>query len=169
MEVKTYILQPEKKFLKQGYFAEDEEHNIVYEFKMLTQPIIGNMDFLFINHVTGTETEHKVSHTVTTETSGFFPIANVKSSFKLDGIKIWDYLHDQDIRLDTDFSGDRLGAVYTVSLRGEPIGKVSTYSPEGAGIITTNHYLKVETTEEYLDPVFLVAFAVARTEQLFLE
>lgn len=170
MEVKTYIFQPEKKFLKQGYYAEDEAGNLVYECKMLTQPLIGAMDFEFVNHLNKTTTKHKVTHTVTTETTSFLPFANVKSSFKFNGVNIWDYLHEQDVRLETGAAGLKLGLSYTISYKGNPVAKVSTYSPNGENaIFTTNHYLKVETPVEYLDLAMLVAFAVSRTDQAILQ
>ena len=94
----TYFFQPEKKILKQGFFMTDEDKNVVYEAKMLKQPILGAMEFEFINHITGQSGVHKVGHTVTTETSGLFEFFSIKSSFKYDGENIWDYLHDQGIR-----------------------------------------------------------------------
>ena len=169
MEAKTYIFQPEKKFLKQGNFVEDEAGNLVYEFKMLTQPLIGAMEFEFVNHLTGTSEKHKVSHTTTTESSGLF-LPTVKSWFKLDGTNIWDYLHEKGIRLDSHVLDGKIGADYDVSLNGNFIGRVGTYSPSGENaLLTSNHYLKVETIEEYLDLVLLVAFAISRTDQAFLQ
>ena len=74
----TYFFQPEKKILKQGFFMTDEDKNVVYEAKMLKQPILGAMEFEFINHITGQSGVHKVGHTVTTETSGLFEFFSLK-------------------------------------------------------------------------------------------
>ena len=168
METKTYFFQPEKKVLKQGYFLEDENKNIVYEAKMLKQPLIGAMEFEFINRISGSSELHKVGHTVTMEeesTLGFF---SKKSSFKYDGKNIWDYLHEKGVRIDTAFSGNRLGMNYTVSLEGKEIATIANAAPGNAQIfVTTRFWLNVTTTEEHLDTAFLVALAIARTEQDF--
>ena len=167
MEMKTYIMEPDKVILKQGYLVSEPDGDLVYEFKMLKQSLFGAMEFEFINHVSGQSSTHKVSHTVTTETSSLF--YDVKSSFKLDGKNIWDYLHEQGIRIDTGLSKQRLGLMYDVSLKGQPMATISTYSPQGEkAIFTTQHVLKIETEQEYLDLAALTAFAVARTEQALL-
>lgn len=120
----TYFFQPEKKILKQGFFMTDEDKNIVYEAKMLKQPILGAMEFEFINHITGQSGVHKVGHTVTTETSGLFEFFSIKSSFKYDGENIWDYLHDQGIRIDSSIAGDRIGMSYHISLKGKDMADI---------------------------------------------
>ena len=119
----TYFFQPEKKILKQGFFMTDEDKNVVYEAKMLKQPILGAMEFEFINHITGQSGVHKVGHTVTTETSGLFEFFSIKSSFKYDGENIWDYLHGQGIRIDSSIAGDRIGMSYRISLKGKDMAE----------------------------------------------
>ena len=64
---KTYKFEQERKFLKAGYFMKDQDGNMVYEAKMLTQPLIGAYDFDFINHLTNRTESHKVSKTVTVQ------------------------------------------------------------------------------------------------------
>ena len=133
----TYFFQPEKKILKQGFFMTDEDKNVVYEAKMLKQPILGAMEFEFINHITGQSGVHKVGHTVTTETSGLFEFFSIKSSFKYDGENIWDYLHGQGIRIDSSIAGDRIGMSYRISLKGKDMAEIATASPDGGnGLIT---------------------------------
>ena len=166
----TYFFQPEKKILKQGFFMTDEDKNVVYEAKMLKQPILGAMEFEFVNHITGQSGVHKVGHTVTTETSGLFEFFSIKSSFKYDGENIWDYLHDQGIRIDSSIAGDRNGRSYTLSLPGKDMADIATASPDGGnGLITGASWLKVTAAEEDIDLAFLTAFSIARTDQSFYD
>lgn len=170
MANQTYFFQPEKKILKQGFFMTDENENIVYEAKMIKQPILGAMEFEFVNHITGQSVIHKIGHTVTTETSGLFEFFNVKSSFKYDGKNVWDYLHEQGIRIDSSIAGDRLGMNYRVSLKGKEMADIATAAPGGGGgLITGASWLKVTTAPEDLDLAFLTAFSIARTDQSFYE
>ena len=166
----TYFFQPEKKILKQGFFMTDEDKNIVYEAKMLKQPILGAMEFEFINHITGQSGVHKVGHTVTTETSGLFEFFSIKSSFKYDGENIWDYLHGQGIRIDSSIAGERIGMSYRISLKGKDMAEIATASPDGGnGLITGASWLKVTAAEEDIDLAFLTAFSIARTDQSFYD
>ena len=166
----TYFFQPEKKILKQGFFMTDEDKNIVYEAKMLKQPILGAMEFEFVNHITGQSGVHKVGHTVTTETSGLFEFFSIKSSFKYDGENIWDYLHGQGIRIDSSIAGDRIGMSYRISLKGKDMAEIATASPDGGnGLITGASWLKVTAAEEDIDLAFLTAFSIARTDQSFYD
>lgn len=169
MAVKTYLFQPEKKILKQGHLLTDESGNTVYEAKMLTQPLIGAMQFEFINHLTGKTESHKVGKTLTTETStnGMTDIFSTKSRFKFDGQNIWDYLHDAGIRIDSALSGNKLGMTYHVTLKGQPLATLSTSTPKGKSFITSAHVYDVTTDESNLDLAFLVTFAIARTDQAF--
>ncbi len=166
----TYFFQPEKKILKQGFFMTDEDKNVVYEAKMLKQPILGAMEFEFINHITGQSGVHKVGHTVTTETSGLFEFFSIKSSFKYDGENIWDYLHGQGIRIDSSIAGERIGMSYRISLKGKDMAEIATASPDGGnGLITGASWLKVTAAEEDIDLAFLTAFSIARTDQSFYD
>ena len=168
MENKTYTFQPEKKIMKQGSFLTDENGQTVYEAKMLKQPLFGSYEFLFINHITNKEEKHKVGHTVTSEISSnrYFDVFSTKSSFKFDGKNIWDYLHEEGIRIDTHASDGKLGLDYDITLKGQSMAAIKM---GGKGIIGNRAIFNLITSEEYLDLAFLVAFAVARTEQAFLD
>ena len=167
METKKYLFQPEKKVLKQGFFMEDENKKVVYEAKMLKQGIFGASKFEFINHISNKTEEHKIGHTVTIEQTGAFEFFSTKSYFKYDGKKIWDYLHDEGVRIDSNFSDKKIGMSYKVSFKGEEIATIATSTLKGKSIVTTNFFLDVITSEDNLDLAFLVAFAIAKTEQTF--
>ena len=167
MEGRKYFFQPEKKVVKQGFFLTDENEKVVYETKVIKTSLLGPATVDFINHAAGTTQQHKIGKTITVEqdTGTIFDMLAKKSYFKYDGVKIWDYLHQQGIRLNTGIATDRLGMSYDVTLKGQPIATIATAGPKGGKVLTTRFCLEVTTLEQYLDLAFLVAFAIARTEQ----
>ena len=169
MATKTYLFQPEKKVLKQGFFMTDENESTVYEAKMLTQPLIGAMQFEFVNHLTNQTIPHKVGKTSTTETStgGFTDFFSTKSRFKLDGKNIWDYLHEEGIRIQSSLSGGKLGMTYDVTLKGQPLATIASTTLKGKSMITSRYVYDVTAEEKDLDLAFLVTFSIARTDQTF--
>ena len=169
MATKTYLLQPEKKVIKQGYLMTDENGETVYEAKVLKQPLIGAMQVEFINRLTGVSSQHKIGQTVTSQTftGGLSDMFSVKSHFKYDGEKIWDYLHGLGIRINSALSGNKIGMTYEVSLKGSPLAKIASSTPKGKSIITTSFFYDVTCDEADLDLAFLVAYSIARTEQTF--
>ena len=167
METKTYYFQPDKKF-KQGYTLTDENKNVVIEAKMTKFTLIFPFKFQFTNHITNVSEEHKVSHTVTLEENGMIGFFSTKSSFKFDGKKIWDYLHEKGIRINSKFSTGKIGMTYEVSLKGQPMATIATATPNNRKFfITSDFCYNITTAEENLDLAFLAAFAFARTNQTF--
>ena len=166
---KKYLLKPALKTIKQGFSLEDENGNVIYEGKMTKFKLFGPAPFDFTNHITNTKEEHKLGKVITHEESGLIGIFSRKSSFKYDGVKIWDYLHEKGIRINTKPSADKIGATYEVSFEGKPIATIATSSPKGKSIITTDMYYDVTCEEKDLDLVFLVALSIARTEQIFYD
>ena len=164
-----YLLKPVLKTVKQAFYLEDENGKTVYEGKMTKFSLFGASPFEFVNHITNKTEEHKVGKTVTVEQGGggLISALSKKSYFKYDGKKIWDYLHDLGIRIDTGISGNKIGMKYEVTLKGEHLADIANSSPKGKSIITTELYYDVVCEEKDLDLVFLVAFSIARTEQTF--
>ena len=162
-----YLMKPVLKTAKQAFYLEDENGNKVYEGKMTKFSLLGASPFEFVNHVTGKTEEHKVGKTVTVEqgNGGLLSMLSKRSYFKYDGQKIWDYLHEQGIRIGTGVSGKKLGMSYDVTFKGAPFATIATSSPKGKSIFTTDLYYDVVCEEKDLDLAFLVAFAIAKTEQ----
>ena len=164
-----YMLKPVLKTAKQAFYLEDENGNTVYEGKMTKFSLLGASPFEFVNHVTGKTEEHKVGKTITVEqgNGGLLSMLSKRSYFKYDGQKIWDYLHDQGIRIESGLSGKKLGMSYDVTCKGAPLCTVATSSPKGKSIFTTDLYYDVISEEADLDLAFLVAFSIAKTDQTF--
>jgi hypothetical protein len=167
-----YLLKPKLATVKQAFFLEDENGNMVYEGKMTKFKFFGASPFEIVNHITNKTEEHKIGKTVTIEQSNGIDIIDFlskRSYFKYDGKKIWDYLHDLGIRIDSKLSGNKVGMTYNVSFEGKPLATIATSSPKGKSLITTDLYYDVTCEEKDLDLVFLVAFSIAKTEQTFYD
>ena len=162
-----YLLKPVLKTAKQAFYLEDENGNTVYEGKMTKFSLLGPSPFEFVNHITNRTEEHAVGKTVTVEqgNGGLISMLSKRSYFKYDGQKIWDYLHDQGIRIESGISGKKLGMSYDVTFKGAPLATIANSSPKGKSIFTTDLYYDVICEEADLDLVFLVAFSIAKTDQ----
>ncbi len=162
-----YLLRPKLGSIKEGFFLDDESGNLVCEGKVTKFSLFKAAPFEIVNHKTGKIEEHKLGKTITSESgsSDLTRFLSRKSSFKYDGKNIWDYLHDLGIRIDSKPSGNKIGMTYDVTFEGKELATISTSSPKGKSIITTDMYYDVTCDEKDLDLVFLVAFSIARTEQ----
>ena len=162
-----YLLKPVLKTAKQAFYLEDENGNTVYEGKMTKFSLLGPSPFEFVNHITNRTEEHAVGKTVTVEqgNGGLISMLSKRSYFKYDGQKIWDYLHEQGIRIESGISGKKLGMSYEVTFKGAPLATIANSSPKGKSIFTTDLYYDVICEEADLDLVFLVAFSIAKTDQ----
>ncbi len=164
-----YLLKPILKTMKQGFILEDENGTEVYHAQMTKFSLFGASPFEFISNITGLHEEHKIGKTITLEESGPAGFFSTKSSFKYDGEKIWDYLHNKGIRISSSLSGDKIGMAYGISFEGKPIATIATSSPKGKSLLTTDMYYDVSCDPKDLDLVFLVAFAIAKTSQTFYD
>lgn len=164
-----YLLKPKLGTVKQAFFLEDEKGNVICEGKMTKFSLFGASPFEFVNHITNKTLEHKIGKTITVEEGGndWISFMSKRSYFKYDDKKIWDYLHDLGIRIDSRLSDNKLGMTYDVSFEGKPLAIISTSSPKGKSLITTDLYYDVTCEEKDLDLVFLVAFSIAKTDQTF--
>ena len=98
-----YLLKPVLKTIKEGFTLVDENDNLVYEGRMTKFSLFKAAPYEFTNHVTNKKEEHKIGKTVTAEESGVSGMFSTSSYFKYDGEKIWHYLHDKGIRIDSNF------------------------------------------------------------------
>ncbi len=178
MENKKYFCHPTGK-MNQDFQMDDEQKNPVFEAKVLKKGIFSAWQFEFVNHVTNSSEVHKVGHTVTTEehvgsgtgimggiASGVMEMMSTRSWFKYDGTKIWDYLHEKGIRIESHMASGRLGMSYKVTLKGQDLATLTMSMPEGKkSIISGKFWYDVDMAGDDLELTFLTAFAIARTEQ----
>lgn len=162
-----YMLRPITGTIKEGFTLVDESENLVYKAQMTKFKLFGASPFTFENHITNKTEEHTVGKILTVEESGVTGFLSTKSTFKYDGEKIWKYLHNKGIRINSKLSGNKIGMTYEITLEGNPIAVLASSSPKGKSLITTGMFYDIECEEKDLDLVFLVAFSIARTEQAF--
>ena len=163
-----YLLKPKLGTAKERYFLEDENNNTVYEAGMLKFKLFGAAPYEFKNYATGNVEEHTVGKVITMEQGGndIISFMSKRSYYKYDNVKIWDFLHDKGIRIDSKPSSDKVGMTYVVSFEGKEIATIATSTPKGKSLITTDMYFDVTCDDKNLDLVFLVAFSIARTNQV---
>ena len=131
--------------------------------------LLGASPFEFVNHITNKVEGHKIGKTITIEQGGndLISFMSKRSYFKYDDKKIWDYLHELGIRIESKLSSNKLGMTYEIYFEGKQVATIATSSPKGKSLITTDMYYDVVCEEKDLDLIFLVAFAIAKTEQTF--
>ncbi|MBR2828168.1 MAG: hypothetical protein IKE70_02935 [Bacilli bacterium] len=165
-----YLLKPALGTIKEGFSLEDENGKTVYEGKMTKFKIFGASPFEFRNLITNKMEEHSIGKTVTIEhnnNGGLIDFLSKRSYFKFDGERIWDFLHDKGIRIDSTFSDNKIGMTYHVTFEGNNLANIQSSTPKGKSFITTDKYYEVTCLEKDLDLVFLVAFSIAKTDQTF--
>lgn len=163
-----YLLKPKLNTIKQTFFLENENGNTVYEGKMTKFSLFKASPFEFVNYITNKTEEHKIGKTITIESGNdLIGFMSKRSYFKYDGKKIWDYLHDLGIRIDSNLSSNKIGMTYEIFLQDNHLATIKSSSPKGKSFITTDMYYDVFCEEKDLDLVFLVAFSIAKTEQIF--
>ena len=170
-ELKEYYFRFDGHTLKPGYLIENESREPVFEGKMLKNNPFAAKEYEFINHRTGRSTVHKIGHTVTSG-SGDSEFST-SSGFKFDGVNVWDYLHDQGILISSGMGG-KLNMKYEITRNGhllayaEMTGQyVHEDEAEKKKINLTNRmFYRIRTDAEDLEPIFLVLFAIAETDQI---
>lgn len=171
-----YYVSYDGQMLRPGYIVEDKNRNVVYEGKMEKNALVGARHFVFTDHMKGTTEEHEVGHTLTQSFND--ELFSAKSTFKFDGEKIWDILHDRGIRIQTNIVSKFPNMVYTIGRNGKFMATVETCGKfvheEDAAEHTLNiplgkYYYRVWTNETDLSDLFLTVFAISETEQTVVE
>ena len=169
-----YLLKPITGTIKEGFILYDENDSEVYKAQMTKFKLFGASPFEFNNKITNKTEEHTIGKTLTVSQSYGNDISGVmmsvmstKSGFKYDGQKIFEYLHDKGIRIESHINTGKIGMKYDVTFEGKLLAVLASSSPKGKSIITFDGFYDVECDEKDLDLVFLVAFAIAKTEQTF--
>lgn len=175
-ELTEYYVAFDGHSLTPGYIVDDEDRDLVFEAPMTKQALIGPRTFTFTNHRTGEVKEHQVGHTTTqTYNNGWF---TTRSWFTFDGKNIWDCLHEQGVRIETDLASIAPRVRYTVSINGRfaaTIESSSQYVHEEdeaqhkIAIPFGRYYYRVWTNEPDFELIFLTVFAISETEQAVVE
>lgn len=175
-DMAEYYVAFDGKGLAPGYIVDDEDRDLVFEAPMTKQALVGARTFTFTNHKTGEVTDHQVGHT-TTETfnNEWF---SMRSTFKFDGKDIWDYLHEQGVRIKTDLTSILPKQRYTISINGKFAALVESSSQyvheedeaqHAIAIPFGRYYYRIWTNETDIELIFLTVFAISETEQAIVD
>lgn len=174
--VVEYYFRFDGNSLKPGYIIEDAERNILYEGKMLKNALVGARTYEFKDHRTGYSEQHEIGHVMTSSYNDEF--FSVRSSFKFDGAKIWDYLHNRGLRLSTNMHSKFPYLIYDVTKDGSAFARIESCSVYVHEDDEAQHKLKVPagnmyyrfwTASDDLESLFLTIFAISECEQTVVE
>lgn len=156
-----------------GYLIEDKERKPVFVGRMKNNFIVVPRKFIFTDMRTQKSVEHSVSHVVTggVENYGMFSIS---SYFKLDGVNIWDSLHQKGVLINNGMGDGFAQMAYDVTLNGNFLARAEMTSiyvheedEEGKILKPYNKmFYRIWTDSDDLELVFTTVFAIAETEQI---
>ncbi len=150
----------------QSYILETMDREAVYEARCDKVGIVSKYKFTFINHLTGKEEEHSVSHVLTSSFDSFV----TSSNFKVDDVNVWDILGKEGYSLDPHLNGFK--SYFDVARYGVKVAKIelagtSAYK-EGAsklfGDVPIKGMFKVYCKDSDIDIVFLCAFILSKVD-----
>ncbi|MBQ3791828.1 MAG: DUF3592 domain-containing protein [Clostridia bacterium] len=174
--VREYYCRFDGQMLKPGYILEDENRMVLFEGKMTKQALVGARTFEFRNQTTGEVKEHQVGHTVTSTIDD--SVFSASSSFKLDGVNVWDHLHSLGIRIRTSLTSKFPNLVYNVSKDGKAFAILETSgqyvhedeaSQHSVNIPVGRYYYRIWTDSSDFETLFTTVFAISETEQAVVE
>ena len=174
--VTEYYFRFDGNTFKPGYLIEDAARNVLFEGKMLKNALVGARSFEFTDCRTGYSEQHEVGHVMTSSYNDEF--FSVKSSFKFDGQKIWDYLHSKGLRMNTNLHSKFPNVIYEVTKNGDALARIESCSQyvheedeaqHKLAIPTGSMYYRFWTASDDIEELFLIMFAVSECEQAVVE
>lgn len=158
--------------LNQSYIMEEPYGAPVYKADCAGISLFKDTTFTFINCLTGSEETKKVGKTTTVSFgNGLGFSTNITSGFNIDKISVWDMI--ADMGYDFTFRLNGLCAHFDIFRDGQFIGYAELggsglykeqYKDSKLGQIPTNGIFKVECAEPDIPGVFLICFALSKTE-----
>lgn len=150
----------------QDYILETLDRKPVYEARCDKVGIVSKYKFTFINHLTGKEVLHQVSHVISSSYDNFI----TSSNFKIDDVNVWDILGKEGYALEPHLNG--LKSYFEISHYGINVAKIELAGTksykEGAskilGDIPIKGMFKVYAKESDVDMVFLCAFILSKVD-----
>ncbi len=158
---------------KYGHHIEDQNRKVLYEAKMIRYTMLSPYSFDFIDHEHGRTVEHLIGHEESVEWDTL--LIDNHCTFTFDGEDIWNHLKRNGIRIEPEFMDGKLlwpcwriyrgnkeiayaesSSVYVHEEDEEERSRVSSLLPVPG-------FYRIDTSEEYLDLVFVIMTAFART------
>ena len=156
----------------QSYVMKDAEGNIVYEALCEKVTLFKDTPFLFRDPVANTQAEKMIGHSKAFSLGnghGFY--VTITSSFKVDGVQVWDVLRGMGYGFRFRLHG--VAPHYDVTKLNQDIGFCELagtgamnpkYKDSLAGKMPTNGIFRVECQPEEVPGMFLLCFALTKTD-----
>lgn len=150
----------------QDYILETMERKPVYEAKCDKVGIVSNYEYTFINHLTGKQDKHTVSHVLDQSFDGFV----TSSKFKVDNVNVWDILGKEGYSLDPHLNGFK--SYFDISRYGVKVAKIElagtkAYKEEGSklfGDVPIQGMFKIYAKKSDIDMIFMCAFILSKVK-----
>lgn len=157
--------------LNQSYVMETPQRVHVYEANCDKIGVLSPYEFTFSNRRSGSSFQAKVTHTATTRYGSDSFSVPTKSSFKINGEEVWDYIGRHGYSMEKHLRGIKLNfdvlhhgvPVATLEAAGANILKDGADSKIGEALPGKGLY-RVTCRESDLDLVFMCCFAASRVE-----
>ncbi len=153
---------------------EDAGRNLLYEAVCDKFSLVGDSLYTFMDREHSSEKQYSVGKPLTQSSDGLFALDN-HSSFQLDGRDVWKSLHKNGVRIETGLDG--LKWAYTLYRDEEEIARIvstgrKVHEEDAGGVLSkmpVPGFFRIWTREKYLDAIFLVAFAIGRTDMMLYD
>lgn len=150
----------------QSYILETMDRKPVYEAICNKIGIISKYKFTFINHLTGKEEQHLVSHILSESFDSFV----TSSKFKIDDVNVWDILGKEGYSLEPYLNGFK--SYFDIFHYGVKVAKIElsgtkAYKENSSKIIGNvpmQGMFKVYSKDCDIDMVFLCAFILSKVD-----
>ena len=161
--------------LNQDQVMEAADGEVVYEALCEKLTLLKDTSFHFVDHLSGKESTKMIGHTLTNSRGfGGHYSAVVSSSFKVDGVPVWDVIGDMGYSF--RFILDGVVPHYTVQRGTKDVGTIEfggtgLFKPEHkdhlAGKIPSRGIYRVRCSRSDVPGFFLICFALSRTEETY--
>lgn len=158
--------------MNQSKVMKTMEGEVVFEAICDKMTMIKDTEFRFVNHLTGDERVRMIGHTVTNSAGvGAGVSANLSSTFKVDGVSVWDVIAADGYSFRFSMSG--LSAHYEVERYKENVGSAETagtglmnpkYANNPLGKVPSKEIYRVRCKRSDVPAFFMICFALSRTE-----
>jgi len=166
-----YYFHYDNHFPAQGHILEDKNHKVVYEAKFLYNNVLGADEVDFVNHIINYKHHHKVGHTVETSVGSRGVSVTTNSTFKFDGVDVYDYL--ENLGYSYHFELHKLAYKIYIYKGNDEVGEIissnngkNLYEADGEVVpkIGGPGIVVIRTNYQFLDIMFLYSMVFARTE-----
>ena len=156
---------------------EDSNRKVLYEAVSKKKSFFAYSKMEFIDHVFNRQTVHMIGKTITHNhnINGMWTTGNY-STFDFDGKEIWNQLHQNGIRIETDITlpPKRMYTIYHDDKKIASAVNSSKFVHEEdkkerfhLSKIPCNLFFRIKTKEKNLDAIFLTLFSISKTNMMY--